>query len=308
MPDRQLGEMSIGSSQTVNLDIKTDGQLGYNTQCARGGGKGMVVQLTVPEAGPTGGVGIGFDCTQTGDHVLDLFAAGGPRDACDVNELVCADPKTLPFGCGYEVPNLQPGTYNVIVEAFTPGSEGTMRLTLSVVDDRQLEICNDKVDNDRDGFTDCADRKCVTSQYCQQAQCRPDAEIDPMPLDGRQVFRQVQTAGAGVHATLPCATMPGGETAIIGLTLTAAADLTVNFLQIGNHDVAVFTNDGAALPCDAGTMLACVKGPGLNMSGMASFTNVPQGKYWIVIGADAPDMPNMQLSGSVNIAISGRPH
>ena len=32
--------------------------------------------------------------------VVDLFAAGGPRDACDVNELVCADPKTLPFGCG----------------------------------------------------------------------------------------------------------------------------------------------------------------------------------------------------------------
>src|SRR6185503_15626928 len=106
-----------------------------------------VVQFTVDAAGAQGGIGVGFDCNQTGDQVIDLDVAGGPRDACDVNELVCADPKTLPFGCGYEVPNLQPGTYNVIVEAFTPGSEGTMNLTLSIVDDRQLEICNNNIDD-----------------------------------------------------------------------------------------------------------------------------------------------------------------
>jgi hypothetical protein len=268
----------------------------------------MVVQLTIPTVGGSGGVGIGFDCTETGDQVIDLFAAGGPRDPCDKNELVCADPNTLPFGCGYEVPNLQPGTYNVIVQGFQSGTEGDMQLTLSVVNDRQLEICNNGKDDDGDGKIDCQDRKCITSQYCTQDQCRPDATIDPMPLDGSTVFKLVQTAGAGVHATLPCATTPGGQTAIIALTLTANADINMQFQQLGNHDVAIFTNDGTALPCDAGTLLACINGPGKNLSGMASFTNVPLGKYWVVIGADAPDTAGNQQSGSVSIALSGMPH
>jgi hypothetical protein len=305
MPDVQLGTMDIGDSRTVNLDIQNDGILGYNTTCSRGGGKGMVVQLTIPSAGPTGGVGIGFDCQQMGgDHVIDLFSAGGPREPCDAHEMVCADPNTLPFGCGYEVPNLQPGTYNVIVQGFQSGTEGSMQLTLSVVDDRQLEICNNKMDDDGDGFTDCRDRKCITSQYCSSSQCRADATIDPMPLNGTTVFKLVQTAGAGVHADIPCATQLGGQTAIIAMTLTAAADLSLQFQQIGNHDVAVYTNDGQALPCDAGTLLACFKGPGANLSGSTTFTNVPQGKYWIVIGGDTADM---STAGSVNVAISGTP-
>jgi hypothetical protein len=308
MPDVQLGQMQVGDQRTVNLDIQQNGILGYTTPCARGGAKGMVVQLTIPNVGGAGGVGIGFDCQQTGDQVIDLFAAGGPREPCDAHELVCADPNTLPFGCGYEVPNLQPGTYNVIVEGFQSGTEGTMQLTLSVVDDRQLEICNNHVDDDMDGFTDCRDRKCITSQYCSSSQCRADTTIDPMPLDGSTVFKLVQTAGAGVHADVPCATTLGGQTAIIGLTLTAPADLSLQFQQIGNHDVAVYTNDGTALPCDAGTLLACVKGPGKNLPGMTTFTNVPQGRYWVVIGADAPDVAGNQSSGSVNIAISGMPH
>jgi hypothetical protein len=307
MPDVQLGTMNIGDSQTVSLDINGKGTNGYKTSCSKGGAKGEVVQLTVPSAGMQGGVGIGFDCTQTGDQVIDLFAAGGPRDACDKNELVCADPTTLPFGCGYEVPNLQPGTYNVIVQGFQPGTEGTMSLTLSVVDDRQLEICNNGIDDDGDGFIDCRDRKCITSQYCASSQCHADATINPVPLNGTSAFRLVQTAGAGVHADLSCVSMKGGQTSIIGITLTANADLTLQYQQIGNHDLAVFTNDGSELPCDAGTQLACVKGPGANASGSTSFTDVPQGNYWLVIAADAPDGA-VQSSGSVTIAISGMPH
>jgi len=305
MPDRQLGTMVVGESQTVNLNVQQNGVTGYKTSCAKGGAKGMVVQFTVAQQGSSGGIGIGFDCQQTGDHVLDLFAAGGPRDACDVTEMVCADPKTLPFGCGYEVPNLSAGTYNVIVEGFTPGSEGTMNLTLSVVDDRQLEICNNNIDDDHDGFIDCRDRKCATSQFCKASQCRPDATIDPVPLTGVNTFRLVQTAGNGVNAQLPCTTQMGGQTAVIEVTLTAKANLTLAWNQIGNHDFAIFTNEGAQLPCDTGTVLQCGKSNG-QASGMASFNNVPQGRYYIIVQGDAAD-GTVQSSGSVNIALSGMP-
>jgi hypothetical protein len=302
MPDKQLGNMNVGDSQSVTLNVQQNGVLGYKTSCAKGGGKGMVVQFTVPTQGQQGGIGIGFDCTQTGDHVIALDAAGGPRDACDVNELVCADPKTLPFGCGYEVPNLQAGTYNVIVEGFTAGSEGTMDLTLSIVDDRQLEICNNGIDDDHNGLTDCADRKCVASQFCTQAQCRPDAMIDPMPLTGTNVFKLVQTSGNGQHGQVPCATTVGGEAAVVEITLTATADLKMSWNQIGNHDFALFTDEGTGLPCDTGTLTGtCVKSSSMP-AGMTSFSKVPQGKYYLIIQAD-----DAMSAGSVNIAISGLP-
>jgi hypothetical protein len=301
-PDRQLGTLRVGDSRSVTLNVQKDGVTGYTVPCAKGGAKGMVVQLTVQNTGQQGGIGIGFQCTQTGDHVIDLFAAGGPRDTCDVNELVCADPKTLPFGCGYIVPNLQPGTYNVIVAGFTPGSEGTMDLSLSIVDDRQLEICNNGIDDDRDGATDCQDRKCATNPSCSASRCRPDAEIDPVPLTGQKVFRLVQTAGNGAAAQLACTGMPGGDTAVIELTLTAAANLTLEWNQIGDHDFQLFTFEGTQLPCDAGATVGTCKKSNDAPSGMTSFTNVPKGQYYLVIQADTPSD-----AGSVNIALSGTP-
>src|SRR5262249_48772827 len=156
-----------------------------------------------------------------------------------------------------EVPNLQPGTYNVIVEAFQPGSEGTVNLTLSVDDDRLLEICNNGIDDDGDGAVDCADRKCATSVYCTQAQCRPDQTIDPMPLDGSTVSKLVQTAGAAVQARPACESMPGGPTAVVVLRLTTKADLKLTWNQLGNHDFALYSQVGTMLPCDAGALVSC---------------------------------------------------
>jgi hypothetical protein len=233
--------------------------------------------------------------------VLDLFAAGGPRDACDVNELVCADPKTLPFGCGYEVPNLQPGTYNVIAEAFQPGTEGNMSLTLSIVDDRQLEICNNGIDDDGNGLTDCADPKCITSPFCMSAQCRADATVDPVPLDGSMVSRLVQTSGAMVQATPACESMTGGPTAIVKLRLTAKADLKLQWNQLGTHDFALYSDAGAGLPCSAGMLVSCNPSAGA-ATGSTQWLGVAAGTYYLVVAADTP-----ASAGSVSLTFSGSP-
>jgi hypothetical protein len=302
-PNVNFGTMMVGDSKTTNLDIKTNGQAGYVATCSKGGAKGMVVQMTVAA---TGGVAIGFDCTETGDHVLALYQAGGPRDKCDFNELVCADPKILPFGCGYAVPNLDPGTYNIIAEGYQPGSEGTMNLTLSVLDDRVLEICNNGIDDDKDGKTDCQDRKCATNPLCAATACRPDDIINPMPLTGMNVFRLVQTANNGTQANVPCATTAGGQTSVIAITLTAAANLHLQWNQIGNHDFAVYTDDGKLLPCDAGTLVTCGKSNNAP-NGTLDFNNVPQGTVYVIIAGDQPDTMATQYSGSVSIALSGTP-
>lgn len=299
MPDFNLGTMNIGDAQSVTLNVNQDGILGYKTSCSKGDAKGMVVQFTV---GGNEGVGIGFQCDMTGDQVLDLFAAGGPRDVCDVltNELVCADPKTLPFGCGYIVPNLQPGTYNVVVQGFQPGQEGSVDLTISITNDRQLEICTNGVDDDMDGAIDCADRKCATSPACSTAKCRADAEISPVPLNGTTVTRLVQTQGGPDIADLAC-NVGGKDSAVIAFDLTAKANLTVGYLQLGDHAVALYSNDGNQLPCDAGTAVACVPPTGMP-SGTATFNDVPSGKYYLILQAK-----DAASAGSVSVSVSGMP-
>jgi len=307
MPNTDFGQMFVGDQKSVTLNVQQNGQLNYKASCAKGGGKGMVVQLSVPTGGTNGGFGMTFNCSQTGDQVITLNQAGGPRDPCDVNELVCADPKILPFGCGYEVPNLQPGTYNVIVEALQSGTEGTMNLTLGIVDDRQLEICNNGIDDDHNGLTDCFDPKCFTNPVCATAQCRADANIDPVPLNGSTVFKLLQTSMNGVHGQVPCATVKGGQSAVVELTLTAKANLNLSWQQIGQHDFALFTNVGSGAPCDAGTLVGqCIKSSGINASGMTSFTAVPAGSYYLIVQGDKPDGTTTS-SGSVDVAFSGMP-
>jgi hypothetical protein len=60
----------------------------------------------------------------------------------------------LPFGCGYALPDLQPGQYNVIVQAFQSGGEGTVNLTLTGIQETVREICDNGVDDDGDGRVD----------------------------------------------------------------------------------------------------------------------------------------------------------
>ena len=63
---------------------------------------------------------------QTGDHVL---AADAPRirsTPATPTSSTAPIREMLPFGCNFDMPNIQPGTYNVIVEAFRAGAEGTV--------------------------------------------------------------------------------------------------------------------------------------------------------------------------------------
>jgi len=281
-PDQDLGTFSVGTRRTVMVDTTSGGTLSP-ASCSRGTGKERVLRLTLSQP-----MSLGHDCTDSGSHVLALSRQVQPLDACDENEIVCVDPAVLPFGCSYSIPELQPGAYNVIVQAFQAGSEGNVTLTLTGIQETIREICDNGIDDDRDGFTDCADRKCVTEAICAKFSCRADQNAGLLPLDGSPASVVVQTAMAGDdQMSTSCATASGGQDGVVDFQLPALADVTMQWAQVGNHDFALYNDEGSLLACDAGVQRACVSSMG-TATGMHTFTKLPGGRYHLVVDADAP--------------------
>jgi hypothetical protein len=295
-PDVNLGSFSPGTVQATTLDTRAGSTL-YQTPCSRGTGKERIVRFTLTQP-----MAIGIDCTQTGSHVLELTEQLQPLDACNANEIDCADPTVLPFGCGYSIPDLQPGTYNLLIQAFEAGDEGTVMLTLDGEMEVVREICNNGIDDDGDGFIDCADRKCVTSPLCAKFACRPDQSVGLLPLDGTPVSAIVQTTMAGDDEThTMCVSAAGGQDAVVDFQTPAVANVTLTWAQVGNHDFALYSNDGQLLSCEAGTSIGCVTSGGV-ATGSHVFMALPQGSYHLVVDADAPGK-----EGGVVLQLSGTP-
>jgi hypothetical protein len=295
LPDDDLGDFIWGTQRSVSVDVTT-GTTYYTAKCAKGGGKSKVlrVRLTQP-------MGLGYSCDETGSQVFQLTQQIQPLDACDANPVNCADPSVLPFGCNFVMPNLQPGVYNVLVDAFAPGDEGTVNLTLFGVQEKTLEICNNGIDDDGDGKIDCADLKCVTSPYCQKFQCRADQSLGLVPLDGSTVSTTVQTAGNGDKFVSPCASASGGQDAVVDFTVPSKANLKIEWAQAGNHDFALYTNVNDLAACNAGTLVTCT--PSMDQStGAIDLSALPGGKYHLIVDADKPG-----AEGGVVLQLSGAP-
>ena len=280
--NQDLGTFSVGTRQTVSFDTH-NGSTFWPVSCGRGTGHEWVLRLTLAQP-----MALGHDCMDGGSHVFALARQVQPLDACDENEIVCVDPAVLPFGCGYSIPELQPGQYNVIVQAFQAGGEGQVTLTLTGIQEMIREICDNGIDDDGDGAIDCADRKCVTEAICAKFACRADQTAGLLPLDGSPVSVVVQTAMAGDDQTrTSCVTASGGQDGVVDFQLPALADVTMQWAQVGNHDFALYDDEGSLLACDAGALRACVTSMGM-ATGMHQFSSLPGGRYHLVVDADQP--------------------
>jgi hypothetical protein len=98
----------------------------------------------------------------------------------------------------------------------------------------------------------------------------------------------VQTTMAGDDQTrTACASAPGGQDGVLDFQLPARADLTLTWAQVGNHDFALYSDDGSLLACDAGESFACISS-GDVASGTRALTGLPGGRYHLVVEADRP--------------------
>jgi hypothetical protein len=132
------------------------------------------------------------------------------------------------------------------------------------------------------------DRKCVTSPTCEKFACRTDKALGLLPLDGMVASAVVGTAGAGDdQSQTVCASAAGGQDGVVDFQLPARADVTLEWAQVGNHDFALYSDDGALLSCEAGTRFTCISSAGA-ATGKSVIASLPAGRYHLVIDADKP--------------------
>jgi hypothetical protein len=143
--------------------------------------------------------------------------------------------------------------------------------------------------------------KCVTSPYCQKFVCKADATLGIVPLDGSTVSTTVQTAGNGDKFVSPCATMPGGQDAVVDFTVPSKANLKIEWAQAGNHDFALYTDVNDLAACDAGMLIGCTSSADQS-TGAITLAALPGGKYHLIVDADAPG-----AEGGVVLQLSGAP-
>jgi hypothetical protein len=296
IPDVDLGDFMWGTQKMVSVDVASGNDY-YTATCAKGNGKTRVIRVNLTQP-----MGLGYQCTETGSQVLQLTQLLRPLDACDANPVNCADPTLLPFGCDFIMPNLQPGKYDVLVEGFASGQEGSVNLTLFGVQEKVIEICNNGIDDDGNGLIDCADPACFTSKYCTGQACMPVKDLGILPLDGSKQPVTVQTSGATSSAShVSCVVTAGGGDQDVDFQMPSAGDVTLSWAQQGNAVFDIFQNTSSLGACDSGPSQGCVQSTG-TATGATTFKALPAGKYHLVVKSDKPGD-----EGGVVLEISGLP-
>jgi hypothetical protein len=295
IPDGDLGDIDVGSSVRVHVDLAGATQV-YRSECSNDG-RGRAYHLNVLSP-----LELDFRCSQTGDHVFLLASQLDPLDLCDAHVIACADPATLPGGCNFGIPAVQPGSYFVVVQGFASGTEGSVDLVLAGSAQRVLEICDNGIDDDGDGAVDCDDRKCASDESCIRRRCRPDQDLGLLSLDGKAVSAALQTSGAGNDQTKStCVSAGDGQDTVLAFALPGKTDLTLAWAQVGNHALVLYQADIAQLPCEANALVDC-KATGGSSTGSYLVRGLPAGRYYLVVDADQAGS-----EGGVIVEVSGLP-
>ena len=111
----------------------------------------------------------------SGSLVAALLKEEEPDVTCETDELLCRV-VTSPI-LQIERSALPPGTYRLVIAAGEVGSTGQVQLSLSLLPG-SLELCDNGVDDDGDGLTDCDDPDCAAEPGCLVEDCDNGADDD----------------------------------------------------------------------------------------------------------------------------------
>jgi hypothetical protein len=300
VPYADLGTFDVGTTKPLQVDLSGATDVYSNLgRCAVGNGVGRAYRMTLSSA-----MELDVSWTQTGSNVLAMSPQVAPLDRCDThipesNQCLALVPPYPPttFGWG----RFQPGTYYLLVAGVAKGTEGTVDLTLSGVYQNILEICNNGIDDDGDGATDCDDEKCTTDASCVALRCRLDEDLGLLAIDGSTSTAVLDTSNNAGDDQHKCASGSGGADAVVGFTLPGTTDLSVTWTQRGNHALGLYKVDNKRLPCEANTPVDCRPTNDV-FSGSYTLPSLAAGSYYLVVDAE-----NASSEGGVILQLSGLP-
>jgi hypothetical protein len=286
--DQDLGTIAPNTQASAMVNT-SGGTTVYPTSCATGTGGERVLRFKVTQP-----IDLGLSCSPApGTHVFQLAAEEQPLDPCNAHNINCFNPQIVFMSCNVALPNVQPGTYNMIIAAFQSGGEGPVNLTLFGIPTSVMSCTTQK---------DCMNSVCATAPFCQQFACKPTVRIGLLPLDGSTSNAVVQTSMGTTGANnVTCTTMPSGKYQDVDFQLPANANITISWAQVGNADIALFTDPNDLLACDAATQVGCFTTRG-QQTGTINLSNLTLGRYHLMVKADSAGQ-----EGGVVLQIKGSP-
>ena len=200
-----------------------NGNPNFAVQC---GGKGMgrVVQFTLAE---TAGIALAVE-SDTGDHVFGLYRLPPLGQPCDAMDLKSCDLARV--GAQEALGDFAPGTYLMIFQAIKPGDEGAIDVWIFTYKNKRVELCNNKIDDDNNGLTDCADPACAGEQACGPPICSPDVDFGNLVI-GQPAKSTVLNLVGGVPNLKSACAMGGGRSRVVQFTLAASGGLQLGCNQ-----------------------------------------------------------------------------
>lgn len=201
---------------------------------------GVTSTIEVPQAGTVQSLAVSVDVTHPyiGDLTVTLVGPDGTRVALHNREGTSSDDirKTYtPLGF---VGKASAGTWTLEVADHGASDVGTLNSwSLSFTLGDAVEVCDDQIDNDGNGQTDCADAACALDAACQGSQTLTGANTTPVAIpddDAAGVTSSITLAGVGNVSSLSVS---------VNITHPFRPDLIVKLRHPGGTEVTLFNQE-----------------------------------------------------------------
>ncbi|MBU1412954.1 hypothetical protein KKC22_15690 [Myxococcota bacterium] len=256
--------------------------------------------------------------SQSGSHSVTLSTEAGPGTGCGAGELTCKPSPGLHLPGTWSFSSLPPARYFVTADAVTTDATGLGQMELQVagpldewcdngVDDngdgqtdcddaacadlsfcRGETRCRDGLDDNTDGWIDCADVQCMGTTACGPGICVVDRPLGAL-APGHPLSAWVDLSNGPGTASLPCGLADSLPASVLSFSLPSAARVRLRLLPEDFSDPALALSIPAGIGSgclDAVHLCTGVPAPGIGAT--VETTELPAGgPYYLVVSAYA---------------------